>query len=267
MSFPKEKDKLPEIKRIITVASGKGGVGKSTVSANIAFSLAAKGFKTAIYDADIYGPSVPIIFGLEGFQPEITVMNEDEKIFPAEKDGIQVMSIGFFLNPEQPAIWRGPAASSYLKKFLLDTLWKETDYLIIDLPPGTGDIILTLCQDLTLDGAIIVTTPQKLSLADVQKSVSMFKHIDINVPVIGVVENMSWFTPEAHPEEKYFLFGEGGGKLLADRFETELLAQIPLVDGLSKASDKGDLKLFHNNKILQEHFNAITDAISNLLPV
>nr|HPI20629.1 P-loop NTPase [Candidatus Kapabacteria bacterium] len=173
MSFLKEKEKFPEIKKIIAVASGKGGVGKSTVSVNLAYALAAKGYKTAIYDADIYGPSIPILFGLENSQPEVIQMGEEEKIIPALKDDIQVMSIGFFLNPEQPAIWRGPAASSYLKQFLMDTLWKDVDYLIIDLPPGTGDIILTLCQDIPLDGAIIVTTPQKLSLADVQKSVMM----------------------------------------------------------------------------------------------
>lgn len=265
MSFLKEKEKFPEIKKIIAVASGKGGVGKSTVSVNLAYALAAKGYKTAIYDADIYGPSIPILFGMENSQPEVIQMGEEEKIIPAFKDDIQVMSIGFFLNPEQPAIWRGPAASSYLKQFLMDTLWKDVDYLIIDLPPGTGDIILTLCQDIPLDGAIIVTTPQKLSLADVQKSVMMFKHKDINVPVLGVIENMSWFTPETHLDEKYFLFGEGGGKFLAESFETELLAQIPLFDGLCKASDKGDLKLFHKNRLIKDEFEKITDKVTSVL--
>lgn len=265
MSFLKEKEKFPEIKKIIAVASGKGGVGKSTVSANLAYALAAKGYKTAIYDADIYGPSIPILFGLENSQPEVIQMGEEEKIIPAVKDNIQVMSIGFFMHPEQPAIWRGPAASTYLKQFLMNTLWKDVDYLIIDLPPGTGDIILTLCQDIPLDGAIIVTTPQKLSLADVQKSVMMFKHKDINVPVLGVIENMSWFTPETHLDEKYFLFGEGGGKFLAERFETELLAQIPLFDGLCKASDKGDLKLFTQNDTIKNEFDSITTKINSKL--
>ena len=260
-----EKISLPGVKKIIIVASGKGGVGKSTVSANIAFALAAKGYKAAIYDADIYGPSIPIIFGLENFHPEIVPFGESEMIVPAVKDNIQIMSIGFFLPPDQPAIWRGPAASAYLKKFLMDTLWKEIDYLIIDLPPGTGDIVLTLCQYIPLAGAVIVTTPQKLSLADVQKSAMMLKHPDIAVPIIGIVENMSWFTPSQHPEEKYYLFGEGGGKFLADRFESELLAQIPMIDGLCEATDKGNLINFADNEIIRKEFDSIANKISTML--
>ncbi len=256
-----EKTKFPEIKKIIAVASGKGGVGKSTVSANLAYSLSEKGYKVGIYDADIYGPSVPIIFGLEAFQPEIIELGEQEMIKPAIKDNIQIMSIGFFINPSQPAIWRGPAASAYLKKFLLDTLWKDLDYLIIDLPPGTGDIVLTLCQEIPLDGALIVSTPQKLSLADVQKSVNMFKHNDIDVPILGIVENMSWFTPSIHQDEKYYLFGQGGGKYLADKFETKLLAQIPLIDGLCSATDAGNMNSYLDNQIIKNEFNSIVDSI------
>lgn len=258
------KTKLAEVKKIIAVASGKGGVGKSTVSANLAYSLKAKGYKTAIYDADIYGPSLPILFGLQGFQPEIVDIGEQELIKPAMKDDIQIMSIGFFIDPSQPAIWRGPAASAYLKKFLIDTMWKDVDYLIIDLPPGTGDIVLTLCQELTLDGAVIVTTPQKLSLADVQKSVNMFLHHDIDVPVLGVIENMSWFTPEKHPDEKYFLFGQGGGKELADKFNTQLLAQLPLIEGLCKDSDSGKLK---NHTVSPTIKNEFDNIVNTILPI
>ena len=258
-----EKVKFPEIKKIIAVASGKGGVGKSTVSANLAFALNAAGYKTAIYDADIYGPSVPIIFGLEGHHPEVIEFGEDEMIKPAIKDGIQIMSIGFFLDPAQPAIWRGPAASAYLKKFLCDTMWKDVDYLIIDLPPGTGDLVLTLCQEIPLDAAIIVTTPQKLSLADVRKSIGMFQHPSIDVPILGVVENMSWFTPAEHPDEQYRIFGKGGGKYLADHFKTELLAEIPLVDGMCEAADLGIMNAYSENPIIKREFAAI---ISSIIP-
>ena len=258
-----EKVKFPEIKKIIAVASGKGGVGKSTVSANLAFALNAAGYKTAIYDADIYGPSVPIIFGLEDYHPEVIEFGEDEMIKPAIKDGIQIMSIGFFLDPAQPAIWRGPAASAYLKKFLCDTMWKDVDYLIIDLPPGTGDLVLTLCQEIPLDAAIIVTTPQKLSLADVRKSIGMFQHPSIDVPILGVVENMSWFTPAEHPDEQYRIFGKGGGKYLADHFKTELLAEIPLVDGMCEAADLGIMNAYSENPIIKREFAAI---ISSIIP-
>lgn len=258
-----EKVKFPEIKKIIAVASGKGGVGKSTVSANLAFALNAAGYKTAIYDADIYGPSVPIIFGLEDYHPEVIEFGEDEMIKPAIKDGIQIMSIGFFLDPSQPAIWRGPAASAYLKKFLCDTMWKDVDYLIIDLPPGTGDLVLTLCQEIPLDAAIIVTTPQKLSLADVRKSIGMFQHPSIDVPILGVVENMSWFTPAEHPDEQYRIFGKGGGKYLADHFKTELLAEIPLVDGMCEAADLGIMNAYAENPIIKREFAAI---ISSIIP-
>ncbi len=260
-----KKLQFPEIKKIIAVASGKGGVGKSTVSANIAYSLNAAGFNTAVYDADIYGPSIPTIFGLEGFQPEVIEL-EKEMFLPAVKDNMQIMSIGFFLNPSQPAIWRGPAASAYLKKFLEDTCWKNIDYMIIDLPPGTGDIPLTLCQEIPLDGVIIVTTPQKLSLADVQKSASMFNHKDIGVPILGIVENMSWFTPSAHPDEKYYLFGKNGGQKLAEAFKTELIASLPLIDGLCDATDSGSLKDF-GNSLLKNEFDSIVAKINSVLKI
>lgn len=263
----KTKEKFPEVKKIIAVASGKGGVGKSTISANIAHALSLNGFKTAIYDADIYGPSIPMIFDLESFHPEVMQFGEDEIIMPAVKDNIQIMSIGFFLNPEQPAIWRGPLASSYLKKFLMDTQWSDVDYLIIDLPPGTGDISLTLCQDIPLDGVIMVTSPQNLALVDVQKSLMMFKHTDFNIPIIGVVENMSWFTPELHKDEKYYLFGKDGGKRLAENFNSELLAQIPLIENMCHATDKGSFVSFAENDIIKTEFKKIANKISSMLKI
>ncbi len=261
----KIKKKIPGVKHIIAVASGKGGVGKSTISANLAYALSAKGYKTAIYDADIYGPSVPILFGLESFSPSIIPIGENELIMPAIKDNIQIMSIGFFIDPEQPAIWRGPLASSYLTKFLNETHWDGVDYLIIDLPPGTGDIAITLCQDIPLDGAIIVTSPQKLSSADVQKAIMLFQHKDFHIPIIGIVENMSWFTPQNHKDEKYYLFGKGGGKFLADNFNTELLAQIPLIDGLCQAADDGKLNTYTDNDIIKTEFDKITTKINSML--
>jgi ATP-binding protein involved in chromosome partitioning len=263
----KTKDKIQGVKKIIAVASGKGGVGKSTVSSNLAYSLSSQGFKTAIYDADIYGPSIPTIFDLDSFHPEIMQFGENELIVPAVKDNIQIMSIGFFLNPDQPAIWRGPLASSYLKKFLIDTQWSDVDYLIIDLPPGTGDIALTLCQDIPLDGVIMVTTPQNLALIDVQKSLMMFKNKDFNIPIIGVVENMSWFTPELHKDEKYYLFGKDGGKFLAENFKTELLAQIPLIEDLCQVTDKGNFISFTENSIIKTEFKKVANKISSMIKI
>ncbi len=258
-----EKIKLPDVKKIIGVASGKGGVGKSSVSANLALYLSSKGYKTAIFDADIYGPSIPIIFNVETLRPEIVQIGDDEKLIPIVKNSVQIMSIGFFLDAEQPVIWRGPVASNYMKTCIENTLWKDVDYLIVDLPPGTGDIALTLCQSIPLDGVLIVTTPQLLSIADVQKSLNMFKHKDINVPILGIVENMAWFTPAAHADEKYFLFGKGGGSYIAEKFETELLAQIPLIDGLCLATENGGLSNFNSYGILDDAYSSILKKITN----
>ena len=255
------KIKFPEIKKIIAVASGKGGVGKSTISAEIAIALSKKGLKTAIFDADIYGPSIPLLFGLDDFHPDVIPNGDDEMLTPAIKDNIQIMSIGFLINESQPLIWRGPAASGYLKKLIIGTAWHDVDYLIIDLPPGTGDIVLTLCQEIPLDGAVIVTTPQKLSLSDVRKSLSMFKHQDINIPIIGIVENMSWFTPENHKDEKYYLFGKDGGTYLAEQFESELLAQIPLIEGLCDATNRCNINNFSLDYDVINKFNFIAETI------
>lgn len=234
-----EKIELPEVKNIIAVASGKGGVGKSMVSANLAVALAQKGYKVALVDTDIYGPSIPRMFGVENLKPDSTFFGDKQMIFPIEKSGIKIMSIGFFVSKDKGLIWRGPMASGAVKQLFEDTQWGETDYMIIDFPPGTGDIQLTTFQKLTLSGAIIVTTPQQIAVNDARKAASMFSNAALKVPLLGVVENMSWFSPAVHPEEKYFLFGEGGGAMLAAELNTKLLAQIPLVAEIGTSADNG----------------------------
>lgn len=234
-----EKIDMPGVKSIIVVASGKGGVGKSMVSANLAITLARQGQKVALVDADIYGPSIPKMFGIEDAKPDVTVIGDKEIMFPIEKYGIKIMSIGFFIANNQGLIWRGPMAANTITQLFENTQWGDIDYMIIDFPPGTGDIQLTTVQKLNLSGALIVTTPQGIALNDARKAVSMFTNNDLNVPIIGVIENMSWFTPKSHPDEKYFIFGQGGGALLATEVNSILLGQIPLVAEVGEAAEKG----------------------------
>lgn len=234
-----EKINLPDVKNIIVVASGKGGVGKSTVSVNLAIALARQGFKTALVDADIYGPSIPKMLGVENQKPEATVLGDKEVMFPIEKFGVKMMSIGFFVAANQGLIWRGPMAANAITQLLENTYWGEIDYMVIDFPPGTGDIQLTTVQKFPLTGALIVTTPQEIAVNDARKAASMFANADLNVPILGIVENMSWFTPAKHPDEKYFIFGSGGGLKLAMDFNTVLLGQIPLVSEVGEAAEKG----------------------------
>jgi len=231
---------LKGVKNIIAVASGKGGVGKSTVSANLAVALAKTGAKVGLLDADIYGPSVPLMFDLEGQHPAGTEVDGKTKIIPIEKHGIKVLSIGFFVDPSQALIWRGAMATNALNQLINDTMWGDLDYFIIDLPPGTGDIHLTMVQTLPVTGAVIVTTPQEVALADARKAFSMFKTKDINVPILGLVENMSWFTPAELPDNKYYIFGKEGGKKLADESGVALLGQIPLVQSIRESCDNGN---------------------------
>ncbi|MGB3182919.1 MAG: Mrp/NBP35 family ATP-binding protein [Cyclobacteriaceae bacterium] len=230
---------LSNVKNIIAVASGKGGVGKSTVAANLAVSLAAKGAKVGLIDADISGPSVPTMFNCEREAPGIRQEDGKNIIMPIEQYGVKLMSIGFMTPPDNAVVWRGPMASSALRQFFSDVDWGELDYLIIDLPPGTSDIHLTLVQAVPVTGVLIVTTPQKVALADATKGIAMFRQPQINVPVLGIVENMAWFTPDELPENKYYIFGEGGGLKLAEKWDVALLGQIPLVQGVRESGDSG----------------------------
>lgn len=230
---------LPQVKNIIAVASGKGGVGKSTLAANLALALAELGYKTGLLDADLYGPSMPTMFGLKGKRPKIYEHYGKPVLEPINQYGIHIMSIGFVVEPEQAVVLRGPRLSGVLKQFISDVRWPELDFMIVDLPPGTGDVQLSLVQSVPLTGAVLVTTPQEVALDDAVKAGNMFRIENINVPILGVVENMAWFTPDDMPDKKYYLFGEGGGKKLAKLFNTVLLSQIPLVQSVREAGDSG----------------------------
>ncbi|WP_442592259.1 Mrp/NBP35 family ATP-binding protein [Pedobacter sp. AW31-3R] len=237
---PNDTTQLKDIRNIILVSSGKGGVGKSTVASNLAITLAADGAKVGLIDADIYGPSVPTMFGLIGAKPSARETPEGKTlILPVEKYGIKLLSLGFFADPDQPVPWRGPMASNAIKQLFNDADWGELDYLIVDLPPGTGDIHITITQSFPIAGAVIVTTPQQVALADTRKGLAMFKMPSINIPVLGVIENMSYFTPAELPENKYYIFGKDGGKTLATSFEVPFLGEIPIVQGISEAGDSG----------------------------
>jgi ATP-binding protein involved in chromosome partitioning len=230
---------LPDVKNIIAVASGKGGVGKSTITANLAAALARSGAKVGLIDADIFGPSMPTMFNCEHEQPTIIEKNGKNMIVPIEQYGVKLLSIGFLSPADNAIVWRGPMASSALKQFITDADWGELDYLLIDLPPGTSDIHLTLVQTVPVTGAVLVTTPQKVALADAIKGLQMFRQPQINVPILGIVENMAFFTPAELPDNKYYIFGKEGGKRLAEKYEIPLLGQIPLVQGIRESSDEG----------------------------
>jgi len=230
---------IPGVKNIIAVSSGKGGVGKSTIAANLAVGLSDLGYKVGVIDADIYGPSMPIMFGLEGETPTTVNVDGKSKIKPLESYGVKLLSIGFFAQSQQAVVWRGPMASKALNQLLWDTHWGELDYLVVDLPPGTGDIHLSLVQSIPLTGAVVVSTPQHIALADAQKGVNMFRMDSIDVPVLGMVENMSYFTPKELPDNKYYIFGKEGAKGLAEQMDIDLLAEIPIVQSIREAADAG----------------------------
>ena len=240
---------LPDVKNIIAVMSGKGGVGKSTVAANLAVALAQLGYQVGLLDADIFGPSIPKMFGEEGAQPVLEKVGDKDLIIPVEKYGVKILSIGFFVNKTDALVWRGTLASNALKQLIADAFWGELDYFLIDLPPGTSDIHLTLVQTLAVTGAIVVTTPQAVALADARKGVSMFTGEKINVPVLGLVENMAWFTPAELPENKYYLFGKEGGKCLAEELRIPLLGQIPIVQSICESGDMGKPVALNENSL------------------
>jgi ATP-binding protein involved in chromosome partitioning len=233
------KTVLPGVKNIIAVASGKGGVGKSTISVNLAIALANSGATVGIIDADITGPSIPIMFGVRGERPFMEDIDGVAKILPLEKFGVKLLSIGLMIDDKQAVAWRGPMVSSAIRQLITDVHWGDLDYLILDMPPGTGDVHLTIAQTVPVTGAIVVTTPQEVALADAKRAIMMFDNANIKIPVFGIVENMAWFTPEELPDNKYFIFGEGGGLRLAEQFEMNVLAQIPLMMGVRTGGDDG----------------------------
>ena len=233
-----KKSSTDRVKKIIAIASGKGGVGKSTVAANLAVALNSLGYKTGMLDADIYGPSMPKMFGVEGYQPAFE--EKSELIKPVESHGIKIMSIGFFISPDDALIWRGPMATSALRQLMHQCDWGELDYLLIDLPPGTGDVHLTVVGEMKIDGAVIVTTPQKVALLDVGRGIKMFNNDNISVPVLGLVDNMAWFTPAELPENKYYIFGRGEVEKVASQLNIPVLAEIPLIQGIAEGGDNGN---------------------------
>ena len=233
------KETLLSVKHIIGVASGKGGVGKSTVAVNLAVALARLGYKVGLADADVYGPSVPVMTGSEGYRPVAEEINGKDYIVPLEKYGVKWMSIGYFAEKGQALVWRGPMASNALKQLILQVNWGPLDFLLIDMPPGTGDIHISLTQEIGIEGAIIVTTPQTVALADVEKGANMFRNENVNKAIYGIVENMAWFTPEEHPDEKYYIFGRDGGAKMAEELGIPLLGRIPLVQSIRENGDDG----------------------------
>jgi ATP-binding protein involved in chromosome partitioning len=245
---------LPKVKNIIAVVSGKGGVGKSTIAANLALALAKGGGQVGLLDADIYGPSVPIMFGVRGERPKMMDVGGKGMIVPLEKYGIKLMSIGLLVDEKNAVVWRGPMASSAIKQFVTEVYWEELDYLVVDMPPGTGDIHLTLLQTVPVTGAVVVTTPQDVALADAKKAIAMFGQSQIRVPVIGLVENMSYFVPAELPENKYYIFGKEGGKKLAEEYEIPFLGQIPLVQSIREGGDQGTPAMMGINEASRQAF-------------
>lgn len=234
-----QTETLPGVKHLIAVASGKGGVGKSTVAANLAVALSMQGKSVGLLDADIHGPSQPKMFNVEDARPVMDDSTGRDLIEPIEQYGVKLLSIGFFVDPDSAVVWRGGLASNAIKQLITDSHWGELDYLLIDMPPGTSDIHLTIVQTLNLTGAVVVTTPQPVALVDAKKGIDMFRNEKVNVPILGIVENMSWFTPRELPDNRYYIFGNGGGKQLADQMGVELLAQIPLVESIRQSGDDG----------------------------
>jgi len=260
---------LPSVKNIICVASGKGGVGKSTVSISLALTLAAQGAKVGLIDADIHGPSIPLMMGVKGKRPEVRMVKDKHYIIPLEAHGIKILSIGLLVDERQAVVWRGPMVTSALKQFVTDCLWGKLDYLVVDMPPGTGDVHLTMAQTVNVSGAVIVTTPQEAALTDARKAVSMFRMQGINVPIFGIVENMSYFTPPELPDNKYYIFGKDGGKRLADEYEAPFLGEIPLIPSIREAGDEGlpAVRDINSPAIIRESFDKIAAELARIISI
>ena len=252
---------LPHVKNIVAVSSGKGGVGKSTVAANLAVSLAKMGYKVGLLDADIFGPSQPKMFHLEDFQPYGEMVDGKQMLIPAENYNIKMLSIGFFVNPDTAMLWRGAMASNALKQLIADAEWDDLDYFILDTPPGTSDIHLTLLQTIPITGAVIVSTPQQVALADARKGIDMYRNKSVNVPILGLVENMSWFTPAELPENKYYIFGKGGVSRLAEEMDVPVLGEIPIVQSVCESGDKGEPVALDENSIAGKAFRALAENV------
>lgn len=266
-SGPTGKQGIPGIKNIIAIASGKGGVGKSTVASNLAAAMAQQGAKVGLLDADIYGPSIPMMFDVLNEKPRTIRKGDKNVMLPVESYGVKILSIGFFSPPGQAIIWRGPMAAKALNQMIFDAEWGELDYLFIDLPPGTGDIHMSLAGAVPVTGAIMVTTPQQVALSDARKGAAMFKHEQIKVPLLGVIENMSWFTPAEMPDSKYYIFGKGGAQQLADEFGIPLLAQIPMVQSIAESGDAGRPVVFQEGTIQANAFLLAAGRVAQELAV
>ena len=252
---------IPGIKHIIAIASGKGGVGKSTITSNMAVTLAKMGFKVGVLDADIYGPSIPLMFDVALERPLAVQVDGASKMQPVENYGVKILSIGFFTKPDQAVIWRGPMAAKALNQMIFDAAWGELDFLLIDLPPGTGDIHLSIMQSLPITGSVVVSTPQAVALADAKKGVAMFQQKNIQVPVLGIVENMAYFTPEELPDNKYYIFGKSGAKYLAEDLKIPFLGELPLVQSIREAGDVGRPAAMQEQTVVAAAFNEVTRAV------
>jgi len=273
-ALPKSSERAPEqrkvlgsVKKVIAVASGKGGVGKSTICANIAAGLANRGYKVGLVDADIYGPSMPMMFDVIHEKPALSGEGANNKMVPVENYGVKMLSIGFFAEANQAIVWRGPMASKALTQMFSDVHWGELDFMLIDLPPGTGDIHLSLVADIPLDGVVIVSTPQPVALADARKGVGMFRLDSVNVPVLGIVENMSWFTPDELPDNKYYIFGKDGAAKLAEELNVKLLGQIPLVQSIRESGDVGRPAVLQNGTPQSKAFNNMIDTLLQVVNI
>lgn len=261
----KQKIELDGVKNIIMVVSGKGGVGKSTVSSLLALSMQQLGYKVGLMDADIFGPSIPIMFGIENIKPDLLELGETQKFLPIIKDNISIISLGNFVDKDQAVIWRGPMASKAITDILSNVAWNDLDLLIIDMPPGTSDIHLTITQSYTLNGAVIVTTPQKVACADAIKACKMLKNPFIGTDILGIIENMAFFQTEELKDKKFYIFGKGGGQMLADEFDTKLLGQIPIVENICESTDSGNIKENLKSELVKQEYMNIAGKLENLL--